>query len=203
MAAKSFKDCVLDMMSTIDWPNVDASQQRDTAMGALADGIFEYLDNADNRTVICTATGALTVPPAAAVPYAGPATVELTWPPAATIKTQLLAQTVAIGDLSAIFLVLAALPIVSSITAWDPSSVGTLTGAGATVFAAMAAQGNAAKAQMLATKPATIEDAWGVMQTFVLLGLTAGVITVPACAGTVGSPTAIFAGAGAGTVTYR
>ena len=199
---RSLKDLVLEQLDAVPWSSIDVDTYRDHAFQAVADGIYSYLTNEPNRTVICAATGAIT-PPGPPAPYAGPALLSLTWPPAATIKTQLLAQTLGVpaGDVSAFFTVLASLPVVATITSWDPDTVGTLTGAGTAVFSAMAAQAAAATTAMQTQKPATRDAAWTLIQQYVVLGLTSGIVTIPACTGTAG--TSAFTGAATGTVTYE
>jgi hypothetical protein len=67
----------------------------------------------------------------------------------------------------------------------------------------MAAQALPAKAEMAANPPTALDGAWTIIQKYVVLGLTAGVVAVPAVAGTVGGPTVAFAGVGAGSAKYK
>ena len=193
MAKKSFKNNVLDAIAVMDVQQYPVGQWRDKSFEAIANGIYSYLTNVDNFTIACPVTGTVT-PPVPPAPFSGAAAVSLTYPPASTIKTLLLARPVLVaGDVSGILRVIGTLVVSAAITGWVPEDIGELSGAGGVVsFPLMLPQSLAATLDMQSTKPGAMVDAWALIGKHVVLGL-AGTITAIPCSGTVGAPT--FAGA--------
>jgi len=203
----NLKDSIVNELSSIDWASLGTSQWQDSAYEAVANSIYSYVSDTDtNATIVCTVTGVIT-PPTPPSPYSGSCTVDITYLSASVLKTSLLSSistgsTVPGAGIPLFFSVLAtwlAAPV-ATITGWDPSSIGTLSGAGVVTFPAMAAQGPLCQTDMLNTKPTSFEDSWSILEPYIVTGLS-GTITVPAAAGVVG--TASFAGSAAGTINYN
>jgi len=207
MSAKSFADTVTEEFDNIDWDNTPVDAFRDVSFEALANGIEAYILNEDNSIVECTATGTIT-PPTPPSPYTGSAEVEFTFPPASTLLTLLeanIGSDTEAGDISGLFDSIAQwlATVVATLTGWSEEDVGTLAGVGTLSFPNMSAQATPAKAEMQATAPTTREDAWIIIEKYIILGLTGGVIVVPLplAVGTVGS--AAFTGSASGSVNYH
>lgn len=217
MSAKAFKDCILE--------RIEGISNREKAMEAVADGIYEYLTNVDNQIIACSVNGMLTIP-AAPVPlisaFSGPVNVSLTYLPAEKIKQRLLAsfpigvstfEVPLLGIFTAIAEEVAA--VVTTITGWESSSLGVLSGVGVTSFPVMAldksvggidvnAQGVLASIAMLAARPKNKEDAWALIEKFVLIGLSGGIFVAPPTATGTVLPTGVFSlGVGTGIISYK
>ena len=195
MAAKAFKDCVLDELSAITWSTISADNFRDQSMEAVATGIHTYLTNKDNVVLTIPTVGMVAVVPTP-LPFAGTVAGSLDYSPfpVATIKSLLLAQTT--GGVLGFFSVLSSIvaSVITSVTGWDPTSQGSAaSGIGVTAFPAMVAQGPLAYAKMSTDKPDNKEDAWALLQDFVVLGLTGGIITIPSIIGVTTVPPGAYA----------
>lgn len=217
MSAKAFKDCILE--------RIEGISNREKAMEAVADGIYEYITNIDNQIITCSVAGTLTIP-AVPVPlistFSGPVKVSLTYLPAEKMKQRLLASfPVGVSaseiPLLGIFTAIAeeVATVVTTITGWESSSLGVLSGVGVTSFPVMAlnksvggvdinAQGVLASTAMLVAKPKNKEDAWALIEKFVLIGLSGGIfVAPPIVTGTV-LPTGVFSlGVGTGIISYK
>lgn len=202
---------VMNEMDSVDWSNIDTSQYQDTGYTAMVTGIYNYLIDMNNATLVTTVTGVLTLPPPLApIPaYTGSAESGLTFGTKDALKALVIealntATTDNVVALTAFFTALSTwlLTTVVTITGWIPSSLGTLKGVGTALFPTMVIQGSLCSAQLLAETPTSKEESWLIMEKYIILGLV-GTSTIPGVVGTITATTGVFAGAGVGTITYN
>ena len=180
------KTSIINKINAINWSQDSGTDNSDKSFEAIIDGIYEYMNTASNRTFTGTFTGLQATTPSP-TPVTGTSTHTLhitntTW--LSTFKN-IVRNGIATNGIQRMFqgiqtmLAGTVLADITSITSVPPGLV-TLPPLGTPLvpvtFPAMLSFGTPCQLEIIGSKTANKEDAWGIMSKYIQQGLNVNVV---------------------------